>query len=57
MTPKELTEVIQTASADLLDKEVEVLALDKGWVVRRITLYVDKNNKARVCFNFEVKLD
>jgi hypothetical protein len=57
MTPKELAEIIQTAREDLIDKEVEVLDLDKGWIVRRITLYIDKNNKAHVCFNFEVELD
>jgi len=56
-TPKEFVEIIKTRSGPMIETEVMGLQFEHGWILKRVTSYLDKEGKARVCFNFEVRLE
>ena len=56
-TPKEFVEDVRKWNLNRKDEELMGLQFEHGWILKRVTSYLDKEGKARVCFNFEVRLE
>jgi hypothetical protein len=56
-TPAEFAEMIKQRSGPLVDKEITSIDFGCKCILRWITVYTDKADKTRICFNVEVKLD
>jgi len=56
-TPKEFVEDVRKWSQNQKEEEIMGLQFEHGWILKRVTSYLDKEGKARVCFNFEVRLE
>jgi hypothetical protein len=56
MTPKEFVEAIRKELETEIGEEIQGFQFEHGWILKRVTSYLDKEGKVRVCFNFEVRL-